>query len=277
MKIKQAKPMEVVNFRVGNYLVAFNILEILLTEKFTNDQTSVPTEDSAFLGVKNFMGTPTPIYDLGLAMNKKSTQTQNTDLITLLNKKEEEHQVWFDALTQSINKNQTFTQARDINKCELTQWLQSVKTQSEDLAELFSRFEPPHTRLHLIADKALTLLENKQQEQAIKLIEQEKKTTFASLQRLFAITREQLELAYKPVTVYTTIDGLKPALGFVVDKVEDSLTVNNEQIKPLTDIVQYTGNIDHRVKSMIKGLLSGKKYNSLLLSSKAFIPTNSIC
>ncbi len=263
--------MEVVNFRVGNYLVAFNILDILLTEKFSNDQTSMPSEDKAFLGVKDFMGTPTPIYDLGIAMNKSSTHAENQQLANLLNEREQDHENWLDALEYSVKNKQAFTLARDPAKCAFGQWYQTFTTKNEDLAEVLKRFDKPHKHIHSLADKALDMLDKGEQSEAIKLIQQERKVTLASLKRLFAIAREQLEVTYKPVTVYTTIDGRQPALGFVVDKVEDSLTVNNEQIKPLKEITQHIGNIDHRVKEMIEGLLTTQQYNSLLLSSKSFL------
>ena len=262
--------MEVVNFRVGNRLVAFNILDILLTEKFNNDQTSVPTDDSAFLGVKDFMGTPTPIYDLGIAMNNASTQAENQALTNLLFDREQDHENWLDTLEHSIKTNQSFTLARDPHKCAFGKWYQTFTTQNDDLAEVLKRFDKPHQQIHALADKALHLCAQNKQEQAIKLIQQERKVTLASLKRLFATAREQLDVTYKPVTVYTTVDGRRPALGFVVDKVEDSLSVENEQIKPLKDITQHLGDIDHRVKNMIEGLLTTKAYSSLLLSSKPF-------
>ncbi|WAJ71121.1 CZB domain-containing protein [Catenovulum adriaticum] len=263
--------MEVVNFRVGNRLVAFNILDILLTEKFVNDQTSVPSDDQSFLGVKDFMGRPTPIYDLGLAMNNISTQTQNNNVLQVLSEKEQAHEIWLDTLEESVKKEQKFTLTRDPKKCDLVQWYTQFTTSNQDLLDVLKRIEAPHRQLHALADKAIALTEQNNKAQAIKLIQQERIHTLASLKRLFSIARDQLAVTYKPVTVFTTTDGRTPALGFVVDKVEDSLHIEEEHIRPLKDIAPHIGNIDHRVKNMIDGLLTAGVQNSLLLSSKSFL------
>lgn len=263
--------MEVVNFRVGNRLVAFNILDILLTEKFVNDQTSVPSDDQSFLGVKDFMGRPTPIYDLGLAMNNISTQTQNNNVLDVLHEKEQAHEAWLETLEDCIKQDHKFTLPRDPKKCDLVKWYTQFKTTNQDLLEVLKRIEAPHCQLHGLADKAIALSEQNKKAQALKLIQQEGMQILASLKRLFSIARDQLEVTYKPVTVFTTTDGRTPSLGFVVDKVEDSLHVEDEQIRPLTEIAQYIGNIDHRVKNMIDGLLTAGTQNSLLLSSKSFL------
>ncbi|KMT64198.1 CZB domain-containing protein [Catenovulum maritimum] len=263
--------MEVVNFRVGNRLVAFNILDILLTEKFTNDQTSVPTDDSAFLGVKDFMGVPTPIYDLSIAMNKTSTKHQNKELVELLHLREKDHVDWLDALENTARTGIEFTKAKDPHQCAFGKWYDSFTTTNMDLAEVLKKFDAPHKAIHNLADSVLTLLEQDKQTEALTLIEVERNSTLASLRRLFATARDQVEVTYKPVTVFTTTDGRRPKLGFVVDKVEDSLHVEKDQIRSLDEIKQYTGDIDHRVANMINGLLTAGHTNSILLSPQAFI------
>lgn len=262
--------MEVVNFRVGSRLVAFDILDILLTEKFVNDQTSVPTEDTAFLGVKDFMGIPTPIYDLGLAMNKASTSQENKNLVELLYQREKDHEHWLDTLEKSIRTGEEFTLAKNPHQCAFGKWYDSFTTTNEDLSEVLKKFDEPHKKIHSLAERTLNLIQDDKQEEALHIIHLERNSTLANLKRLFETARDQVEVTYKPVTVFTTLDGTNPALGFVVDKVEDSLHVEADQIRPLNEIKQYTGNIDHRVANMINGLLTASKTNSLLLSPKAF-------
>ena len=57
--------MDLVNFRVGEKYIALNILDILVTERYQKDLTTIPTDDKSFLGVKDYVGTPTPVFDLG--------------------------------------------------------------------------------------------------------------------------------------------------------------------------------------------------------------------
>ncbi len=263
--------MEVINFRVGNRLVAFNILNILLTEKFDDMQTSVPSEDAAFLGVKDFMGVPTPIYDLGIAMNKESTKQKNQKLNSLLHNREQDHSNWLDALESSLTDNIPFAQARDPHLCELGKWLESFQTDNTDLSDVLAKMDEPHKRIHSLAEKLLTMKANNQVSEAIKILHTERNTTLATLKRLFEAAREQVEATYKPVTVFTTIDGQHPSLGFVIDKVEDSLHADEKDIKPLLDLEVHAGKIDHRVKNMMVNLITAGEKNSLLLKPEAFL------
>lgn len=262
--------MEVVNFRVGNRLVAFNILDILLTEKFDNDQTSVPTEDASFLGVKDFMGVPTPIYDLGIAMNKTSTEDSNHALVDLLYARERDHEDWLEALESSIINNTPFLKAKDPHQCAFGKWYDNFDSDNQDLMDVLKKFDAPHKYIHSLADQLLRLAVT-DKDKALYQLGVERNTTLANLKRLFATARDQVAITYKPVTVFTTSDGQRPSLGFVVDKVEDSLHVEEDQIRQLNDLEVHTGNIDPRVKNMINGLLTAGKAPSLLLAPEAFL------
>ncbi|AWB67136.1 chemotaxis protein [Saccharobesus litoralis] len=263
--------MEVVNFRVGNRIVAFNILNILLTEKFDNDQTSVPSEDASFLGIKDFMGVPTPIYDLGIAMNKKSTQNLNQELNDLLHARENDHIEWLNSLEAAIKNDSPFTKATDPHQCEFGKWYDSFKTTNQDLQEVLKKFDEPHKRIHALANDLLSLNKDGDKDQALKILHTERTTTLATLRRLFETAREQVNGSYKPVTVFTTIDGRKPSLGFVIDNVEDSLHVEDDEIRVLNDLEVHVGAIDPRVKKMITGLITTSGKNSLLLEPEAFL------
>ena len=54
--------MDLINFRVGHKTISLKILDILLTERYENNLTSLPNENKSFIGVKDYMDTPTPIF-----------------------------------------------------------------------------------------------------------------------------------------------------------------------------------------------------------------------
>src|SRR6056300_411424 len=101
--------MDLVNFRVGEKYIALNILDILVTERYQEDLTTIPTDDLSFLGVKDYVGTPTPVFDLGLIMNNKVTQEVNTNLVEVFVKGEREHEQWLSALEDSLKNDVSFT------------------------------------------------------------------------------------------------------------------------------------------------------------------------
>ncbi len=82
--------MDLINFRVGQKTISLKILDILLTERYENNLTSLPNENKSFIGVKDYMETPTPIFDLGIVLNNQSTNKTNAELTDLLVEKEKE-------------------------------------------------------------------------------------------------------------------------------------------------------------------------------------------
>ncbi|WP_105166695.1 CZB domain-containing protein [Pseudoalteromonas sp. T1lg23B] len=265
--------MDLINFRVGQKTISLKILDILLTERYEGDLTSLPNENPSFLGVKDYMGTPTPIFDLGIILNKKSSYDINNALVELLKNKEEEHRQWLQALERSVIKGQDFDKARDPKQCSFGQWLANFKTENEDLKAILSRFEEPHNRLHALADKLLTLCEQDKKQQAITMLEKERATTYIKLMRLFESAREQISLDHKPIIVFTTQDGHKPHIGLLVDQVEDNIHCEEDEIKSLSEITNIGFEIDPQTKKMMQGLIKrGNTHSVLIDPSSIFRP-----
>lgn len=257
--------MDFINFKVGSKTIALKILDILLTERYENNLTELPNDNKSFIGVKDYMGKPTPIFDLGIVLNKQSTHITNQQLSDLLIEKEKDHVEWIDALEHSIKTNAPFTKARDPNKCDFGKWYQSFKTDNEDLQSILERFDEPHKQLHSMADSLLELVRQGNQEQALSQFAEQKRNTFTLLIRLFESAREQVVLDYKPIIIFTTKDGHSPYLGLLVDKVEDSVTVNKEDIKPLNQLTSIGFEIDPQTKNMMRGLINMEQKHSVII------------
>ncbi|MCF6436561.1 CZB domain-containing protein [Pseudoalteromonas sp. MMG022] len=265
--------MDLINFRVGQKTISLKILDILLTERYEGDLTTLPNENPSFLGVKDYMGTPTPIFDLGIILNKRSSYDINNALVELLKEREEEHRQWLQALERSVIKGQDFDKARDPKQCTFGQWLSSFKTENEDLKAILGRFKEPHDRLHALADKLLTLCEQDKKQQAITMLERERATTYIKLMRLFESAREQISLDHKPIIVFTTQDGHKPHIGLLVDQVEDNIHCEEDEIKSLSEITNIGFEIDPQTKKMMQGLIKrGSTHSVLIDPSSIFRP-----
>ncbi|OHU86095.1 MULTISPECIES: CZB domain-containing protein [Pseudoalteromonas] len=265
--------MDLINFRVGQKTISLKILDILLTERYEGDLTTLPNENPSFLGVKDYMGTPTPIFDLGIILNKQSSYDINNALVELLKNREEEHRQWLQALERSVIKGQDFDKPRDPKQCAFGQWFYSFKTENEDLKAILSRFEEPHNRLHSLADKLLTLCDQDKKQQAVTMLERERATTFIKLMRLFESAREQISLDHKPIIVFTTQDGHKPHIGLLVDQVEDNIHCEEDEIKSLSEITNIGFEIDPQTKKMMQGLIKrGNTHSVLIDPSSIFRP-----
>ncbi len=261
--------MDLINFRVGQKTISLKILDILLTERFEDNLTSLPNDNKSFIGVKDYMETPTPIFDLGLILNKQSTQASNQLLSNLFNEWEEKQYQWFNALENSINQNQIFNQSDDIQQSNFTKWYSNFKTENEDLQAIIERFKIPYERLYERSNMIIQLVKQGAIKQALQELSHERSNSFMQLIRLFESAKEQIILDYKPIIIFTTKDGRTPHIGLLVDKVEDNISYQKENIKPLDKLTDIGFDIDPQTKSMMCGLIKLEGKHSVLIDPSA--------
>ena len=261
--------MDLINFRVGQKTISLKILDILLTERFEDNLTSLPNDNKSFIGVKDYMETPTPIFDLGLILNKQSTQASNQLLSNLFNEWEEQQYKWFNALENSINQNQIFNQSDDIQQSSFTKWYSNFKTENEDLQAIIERFKIPYGRLYERSNMIIRLVKEGAIKQALHELSHERNNSFMQLIRLFESAKEQIILDYKPIIIFTTKDGRTPHIGLLVDKVEDNISYQKENIKPLDKLTDIGFDIDPQTKNMMRGLIKLEDKHSVLIDPSA--------
>jgi chemotaxis signal transduction protein len=109
------------------------------------------------------------------------------------------------------------------------------------------------------------MAEREGKEAALTQLHAARNTTLVSLRKLFAAAREIVSFSHKPVIVYTTIDGVTPCLGFLVDSVDDALTISEDDIKSFKNDtgIQFMGDLN--LPKMISGLITKDNVNSLLI------------
>lgn len=260
--------MDFINFKVGSKTIALKILDILLTERYENNLTELPNENKSFIGVKDYLGTPTPIFDLGVVLNNQSTHVANQALSDLLIAREKEHQDWLDALENSLTNSVPFEKNKDPDKCTFGAWYNNFKTDNDELRVILKKFDKPHRELHAMADELLTMQKSDSSGEALTLFHEKKRKIFTVLVRLFQTAREQITLDYKPIIIFTTKDGKTPHIGLLVDKVEDSLTVSKDDIKPLEQLTSVGFDIDPQTRHMMKGLINMDNKHSIIVDPK---------
>ena len=263
--VRKESYMDFINFKVGSKTIALKILDILLTERYENNLTELPNDNKSFIGVKDYLGTPTPIFDLGIVLNKESTQVANQALSDLLIAREKDHLDWLDALENSLTNGAPFEKAKDPDKCAFGTWYNNFKTDNEELRVILDKFDKPHRELHAMAEELLSVNANDTSGKALTLFHEKKRKIFTVLVRLFQTAREQITLDYKPIIIFTTKDGKTPHIGLLVDKVEDSLTVNKDDIKPLEQLTSVGFDIDPQTRHMMKGLINMNNKHSIII------------
>ncbi|MBE0459662.1 MAG: chemotaxis protein [Pseudoalteromonas prydzensis] len=261
--------MDLINFRVGQKTISLKILDILLTERFEDNLTSLPNDNKSFIGVKGYMETPTPIFDLGIILNKQSTQETNQSLVELFSEWQQKQQQWFTALENSIKHNQPFNHNTDVQQSNFAKWYSHFKTENEDLKAIIERFKTPHNRLYARANKLIELVKQNNEKQALVELSIERNSNYMQLIRLFESAKEQILLDHKPIIIFTTKDGRTPHIGLLVDKVEDNISYKKEDIKPLDKLTDVGFDIDPQTKNMMRGLIKLENKHSVLIDPSA--------
>ena len=229
--------MDFVNFEVGSKTVSLAILNILLTEQYRENLTEMPNHNPNFMGIKDFMNIPVPIFDLGKILNHCSTKDKNTQTVNQFLEQKNIFNQWL----LSNKGNNVLTKPHALLK-----WLNNFTSSDEDLASIMSKAK-------LIVEQIVS-----------KNISDDNKLN-SKVNQLFENAIEHIEYSYKPIIVFTTINGSAPHIGLLVDKVEDNIHVNESDIKSLDKVTTVGFELDNDTKAILKGLIQLGDKHSLII------------
>lgn len=267
--------MDLINFKVGYKTISLKILDILLTEQFNNNLTILPNENKSFLGVKDYMGVPTPVFDLGILLNGRSTESSNLQTLKQLKDGQKKLMDWFTELEEQLKKAHTTSTIIKYHPTDFENFYINFKTDSDELKKNMSRFNQLFIALQTKIVDLIESLKSNDGQKLISQIDKIKRNELIQLERLFESAIEEITLDYKPIIVFTTKDGTAPHVGLLVDKVEDNIEYKQEDIKPLDKVTSIGFDIDPQTKNMMIGLIKLTDKHSLLIEPSAiFQPVN---
>ncbi|MDN3487224.1 chemotaxis protein [Pseudoalteromonas sp. APC 3224] len=261
--------MDLINFKVGYKTISLKILDILLTEQFNNNLTVLPNDNKSFLGVKDYMGIPTPVFDLGIILNGVSTERSNLDALKQLKSWQKQLIAWFNKLEQELLVSQSSLKTNQYELTDFEQFYTEFKTDNDELKNTMSRFDNPFKSLLNKLASAIDAYKQGNNKQVGTQLEIIRRHELIHLERLFDSAIEQITLDYKPIIVFTTKDGLNPHIGLLVDKVEDNIEYKKEDIKPLDKLTEVGFDIDPQTRNMMYGLIKLADKHSVLIDPSA--------
>lgn len=266
--------MELINFKVGCKTISLKILDILLTERFDNNLTTLPNNNKSFIGVKDYMDIPTPVFDLGIILNNISTEQSNAHVLKQLRTWQEKLLNWFNTLQSNLLNSSASISSNDAELQDFVLFYKEFNTDNEDLKLTMSRLNEPFQSLLETVKEAISAHNQSDYKQVSALLEKIKRSNLIQLERLFESAKEQITLDYKPIIVFTTKDGLNPHVGLLVDKVEDNIDYKKEDIKPLDKLTEVGFDLDPQTKNIMRGLIKlSQKHSVLIDPSVIFKPT----
>ena len=180
--------------------------------------TAMPMAPSFVRGVINLRGSVVPVVDLRKRLGMASLITETADLISMLNKREEDHKNWMMELESSIKEKRGFTLETDPCRCAFGKWYDNFKTDKLLLDSLLKKFDEPHRKIHAIAHTVLLLQKEGRHDEAIKAINDTRKGALSEMFQLFASLRTTLNESLREIAI--VIQSKQKPFAVIVDSVE---------------------------------------------------------
>lgn len=178
----------------------------------------LPDMPATVRGYITVRGQVMPVVDTRLLLGLSEYALDVSTLVETLERREEDHHRWLDALEASLRDGHPFRLARDPHACAFGKWYDQYQTDDFRLALKLRAFDAPHRYIHALADHLLGLCDQGAQEEALRLLEEARLGAFTSLITLFTETRTLLQTRMNEVVIVLALHNR--LLGLVVDKIE---------------------------------------------------------
>lgn len=215
-----------ITFVTSEASFAIPLEQVLYIEKDVKRNLQVNDLDEFNHEVITFQNNTVQLFDFNKLMGSENHQKMMTRLVAKLDEMEQQHKDWLDALETSLKENTPFTKALDPDKCEFGAWYKQFETDNEELAEVLSRFDEPHKKLHSLAKMLLELNKTDHQKALAKLTE-ERLDTLAELVHLFHQTKERALSSIRPIILFVEHNEGK-ITAMRLDNINDIVTFDRK-------------------------------------------------
>ena len=215
-----------ITFVTSDASFAIPLEQVLYIEKDVKRNLQVNALDEFNHEVITFQNNTVQLFDFNKLMGSENHQQMMTRLIAKLDEMEQQHRDWLDALESSLKNNTPFTKALDPAKCAFGIWYNQFETDNEELAEVLSRFDAPHKKLHGLA-KTLLEINKTDHEKALSKLAEERLSTLAELVHLFHLTKERALSSIRPIILFVEHNEGK-ITAMRLDNINDIVTFDRK-------------------------------------------------
>lgn len=215
-----------ITFVTSEASFAIPLEQVLYIEKDVKRNLQVNDLDEFNHEVITFQNNTVQLFDFNKLMGSENHQQMMTRLVAKLEEMEQQHKDWLDALETSLKDNSTFTKVLDPAKCTFSTWYNQFETDNEELAEVLSRFDGPHKKLHGLA-KTLLELNKTDHEKALTKLTEERLGSLAELVHLFQLTKERALSSIRPIILFVEHNESK-VTAMRLDNINDIVTFDRK-------------------------------------------------
>jgi chemotaxis signal transduction protein len=221
--------MEYLSFRHGKQYYAVPIESVrFITADHNLDRTRVATGNGNQYDMVDFDGQSCVVLSLANLLGEDSAQRATSELVELLFAREQDHVDWLDTLEQSLISGTAFTADTDQNLSAFGQWCRGFRSDNLMLQQLLAKFDTPHRRIYALAEELLDMRNQGENDAAIEILNEHKRTTLVRLQTLFTDARNMISSSVRP-TVIMIQSSSDQVIGLKVDDIGEVFSCRNEQ------------------------------------------------
>lgn len=191
-KIKENSPWVLLNIAETVYAISCNFV---LSLNQLPKVTPLPKSPKEVRGIINFRGRLIQLFDTRALLNLKTVEDEVNEFCDMMDKRRGEHLNWLSTLEKCVTDDVEFTLTTDPHQCAFGKWYDSYNNKNQNIMFLsaFSNFNKPHKAIHQIGITAKELLDKKNKEAAIQLINSTKESELKQMMHLF----EEIKEAFK--------------------------------------------------------------------------------
>lgn len=208
-------------FTIGDTQFGIEVTSILAFSDAYNEIRTPSETINGLLGYLDYRDNLVQVFECATLLNRPLKRKATIDLIAELDVFKTSYAEWFDALENSLRRDQSFDKVRDAKQSEFGRWFYNFECNDDGLKAILARIEEPHQHIHNLADKLLALKEENKGEEALTLLHQARSTSLQRLIRLLKQTQDYLSSGIHPVVLHLTRDGHTPWFSLVLDEIDD--------------------------------------------------------
>lgn len=201
---------------------------------------SVPETPLHIRGVINLRGQVIPVIDLRMSMGMKSRTVEITELVELLEQREQDHKNWIAELEASVREKREFKLATNPHQCAFGKWYDRFETDNQTLSSCLKKFDGPHKKIHSIAVETKNLEKAGAFDAAYALIDRTRDNELSVMIKLFAETRHLLQDTVREIALVLEGGGRTIAAG--VDSVETIERLKETNIDDVPEVIRTVDN-----------------------------------
>jgi len=244
--------ISVITFSTSDASFAIPLDQVLYIEKDIKRNIQLNELDQFNHEVITYQNNTVQLYDFNRLIGSENHQETMKSFVATLDKMEQQHVEWLEALEDSVVNDVPFKKAMDPTKCDFGRWYQQFYTDNEELAEIMARFDEPHRKLHGVA-KTILATNKTDHDQALKSLQIERATTLSELIVLFHLAKERALTSVRPIILFVEHAGGK-VTALRLDNINDIETYhrNNFSRDTSTEGVMKKRNEDYVIEGYLR-------------------------